>query len=50
MRRLRLSKGLPAVNVRLDDRGGKEMLKTTQQNVGRRMAVVYHREETPGAG
>jgi preprotein translocase subunit SecD len=33
--------GLPAVSVRLDDRGGKEMLKTTQQNVGRRMAVVY---------
>ncbi|HEY5807718.1 MAG TPA: protein translocase subunit SecD [Povalibacter sp.] len=33
--------GLPAVSVRLDDRGGKEMLKTTQQNVGHRMAVVY---------
>lgn len=33
--------GLPAVSVRLDERGGKEMLKTTQQNVGRRMAVVY---------
>lgn len=33
--------GLPAVSVRLDDRGGKEMLKTTQQNVGRRMAVVF---------
>lgn len=33
--------GMPAVSVRLDDRGGKEMLKTTQQNVGRRMAVVY---------
>lgn len=33
--------GLPAVSVRLDDRGGKEMLKTTQENVGRRMAVVY---------
>lgn len=35
------AEGLPAVSVRLDDRGGKEMLKTTQQNVGRRMAVVY---------
>jgi len=33
--------GLPAVSVRLDDRGGKEMLKTTQANVGKRMAVVY---------
>lgn len=35
------AEGLPAVNVRLDDRGGKEMLKTTQENVGKRMAVVY---------
>lgn len=35
------AEGLPAVSVRLDERGGKEMLKTTQQNVGRRMAVVY---------
>ncbi|HEY6640591.1 protein translocase subunit SecD [Povalibacter sp.] len=33
--------GLPAVSVRLDERGGKEMLKTTQANVGKRMAVVY---------
>lgn len=33
--------GLPAVSVRLDDRGGKEMLKTTQANVGKRMAVVF---------
>jgi preprotein translocase subunit SecD len=33
--------GQPAVSVRLDDRGGKEMLKTTRENVGRRMAVVY---------
>jgi preprotein translocase subunit SecD len=33
--------GQPAVSVHLNDRGGKEMLKTTQQNVGHRMAVVY---------
>lgn len=33
--------GLPAVNVRLDDRGGREMLKTTQAHLGQRMAVVY---------
>jgi preprotein translocase subunit SecD len=33
--------GQPAVSVRLDDRGGKEMLKTTQENVGHRMAVVF---------
>jgi preprotein translocase subunit SecD len=33
--------GQPAVSVRLDERGGKEMLKTTRENVGRRMAVVY---------
>jgi preprotein translocase subunit SecD len=33
--------GQPAVSVRLDDRGGKEMLKATRENVGRRMAVVY---------
>lgn len=42
--------GLPAVNVRLDDRGGKEMLKTTQQNVGHRMAVVYIEKKRLAAG
>jgi preprotein translocase subunit SecD len=31
----------PEVNVRLDDRGGKQMLASTRENVGRRMAVVY---------
>jgi preprotein translocase subunit SecD len=31
----------PEVNVRLDDRGGKQMLAATRDNVGRRMAVVY---------
>jgi preprotein translocase subunit SecD len=35
------AEGLPAVSVRLDDRGGKEMLKTTQAHLGQRMAVVY---------
>jgi preprotein translocase subunit SecD len=31
----------PEVNVDLDDRGGKQMLAATRDNVGRRMAVVY---------
>ncbi len=31
----------PEVNVRLDDRGGKQMFASTRENVGRRMAVVY---------
>jgi preprotein translocase subunit SecD len=31
----------PEVNVRLDDRGGKQMFAVTKENVGRRMAVVY---------
>lgn len=31
----------PEVNVRLDDRGGRQMLAVTSENVGRRMAVVY---------
>jgi preprotein translocase subunit SecD len=33
--------GRPAVNVKLDGRAGAEMLKTTQQNMGHRMSVVY---------
>ncbi len=33
--------GEPAVNVRLDSRGGAQMLKTTQENLGHGMAVVY---------
>ncbi|MBX5463392.1 MAG: protein translocase subunit SecD [Steroidobacteraceae bacterium] len=31
----------PAVSIKLDSRGGEEMLKTTRQNVGRRMGVVF---------
>jgi len=31
----------PEVNVRLDDRGGKQMLAASRENVGRRMAVVF---------
>jgi preprotein translocase subunit SecD len=30
----------PAVNVRLDERAGENMLKTTRQNLNKRMAVV----------
>jgi preprotein translocase subunit SecD len=38
----------PAVNVRLDARGGEAMLKTTRANLNRRMAVVLieKRQET----
>ncbi len=35
------SQGQPAVSVRLDAVGGDEMLKFTQQNVGRRMGVLF---------
>jgi preprotein translocase subunit SecD len=31
----------PGVSIRLDARGGDEMLKTTRANVGRRMGVVF---------
>jgi len=31
----------PAVNIRLDARGAASMLRTTRQNVGHRLAVVY---------
>jgi preprotein translocase subunit SecD len=31
----------PTVNIRLDARAGERMLKTTQANLNRRMAVVY---------
>jgi preprotein translocase subunit SecD len=31
----------PGVSVKLDARGGEEMLKTTRANVGKRMAVVF---------
>jgi preprotein translocase subunit SecD len=33
--------GLPAVSVTLNARAGAAMLKATQENLGRRMAVVY---------
>jgi preprotein translocase subunit SecD len=43
----------PAVNVRLDARAGDNMLKTTRQNINKRMAVVLiekRRETTDVAG
>jgi preprotein translocase subunit SecD len=43
----------PGVSVKLDSRGGEEMLKTTRQNLGRRMAVVFieqHRETVQVGG
>lgn len=36
-----LVEGRPAVSVKLDARAGQEMLKTTQQNLGKPMATVY---------
>ncbi|HKZ73477.1 MAG TPA: protein translocase subunit SecD [Steroidobacteraceae bacterium] len=36
----------PGVSVKLDARGGEEMLKTTRQNLGRRMAVVFIEQHT----
>jgi preprotein translocase subunit SecD len=35
------SEGQPAVFVKLDGRGSQEMLRTTQENVGHGMAVVF---------
>jgi preprotein translocase subunit SecD len=40
----------PEVNVDLDDRGGKQMLAATRDNVGRRMAVVYKERKNVEAG
>jgi preprotein translocase subunit SecD len=40
----------PEVNVDLDDRGGKQMLAATRDNVGRRMAVVYKERKRVEAG
>ena len=37
--------GAPAVSVRLDGRGGEEMLRTTRENLGRPMAVVFIERE-----
>ncbi len=37
--------GQPAVSVRLDSRGGDEMLRTTRENLNRPMAVVFIEKE-----
>lgn len=37
--------GEPAVSVRLDARGGDEMLRTTRENLGKPMAVVFIERE-----
>jgi preprotein translocase subunit SecD len=37
--------GEPAVSVRLDSRGGDEMLRTTRENLGKPMAVVFIERE-----
>ncbi|MGH8203427.1 MAG: protein translocase subunit SecD, partial [Steroidobacteraceae bacterium] len=39
------SQGEPAVSVKLDSRGGEEMLRTTRENLGRPMAVVFIERE-----
>ncbi|MBM5811165.1 MAG: protein translocase subunit SecD [Gammaproteobacteria bacterium] len=39
------AQGEPAVSVVLDSRGGEEMLRTTRENVGRPMAVVFIEKE-----
>jgi preprotein translocase subunit SecD len=47
------SQGEPAVSVKLDSRGGDEMLRTTRENLGRPMAVVFiekEREQVERAG
>lgn len=47
------SNGEPAVDVRLDGRGGDEMLRTTRENLGKPMAVVFierEREQREVAG
>ncbi|KPJ79695.1 MAG: preprotein translocase subunit SecD [Gammaproteobacteria bacterium SG8_30] len=40
-----LSQGEPAVDVVLDGRGGEEMLRTTRENLGKPMAVVFIERE-----
>jgi len=40
-----MQNGEPAVSVRLDGRGGDEMLRTTRENIGRPMAVVFIERE-----
>jgi preprotein translocase subunit SecD len=44
------SNGEPSVNVRLDARAGAQMLKTTQENLGKPMAVVYIERKRLGEG
>ena len=39
------SQGQPAVSVKLDSRGGDEMLRTTRENLNRPMAVVFIEKE-----
>jgi len=39
------SQGEPAVSVKLDSRGGEEMLRTTRENLNRPMAVVFIEKE-----
>ena len=40
-----LQNGEPAVSLRLDGRGGEEMLRTTRDNLGKPMAVVFIERE-----
>jgi preprotein translocase subunit SecD len=39
------SQGQPAVSVKLDSRGGDEMLRTTRENLNKPMAVVFIEKE-----
>ncbi len=39
------SQGQPAVSVKLDSRGGDEMLRTTRENLNRPMAIVFIEKE-----
>jgi preprotein translocase subunit SecD len=40
-----MQNGEPAVSVKLDSRGGEEMLRTTRENLGKPMAVVFIERE-----
>jgi preprotein translocase subunit SecD len=42
--------GLPAVSITLDSAGGAAMLKNTQQNIGKRMGVLYIEKKHLAAG
>ena len=48
--RTTFDQGRPAVSVKLDARGGDAMLRNTQQNVGRRMAVLFIEKKQLGPG